>query len=57
MKLKKNQVGSFCLSEANSGSDAFALKTSAKQDGDDYIINGTKLWITNAEHAGIQYLV
>lgn len=50
------QVGSFCLSEAGSGSDAFALKTTAKVDGDDYIINGAKLWITNAENSGV-YLV
>ena len=47
------QIGSFCLSETESGSDAFALKTSAVKHGDYYIINGTKVWITNAEHAGI----
>lgn len=44
-------MGSFCLTEESSGSDAFALKTTAKQDGNDFIINGTKMWITNAEHA------
>ena len=47
------KVGSFCLSEPGSGSDAFALKTSAKKDGDFYILNGSKSWITNAEHAGL----
>lgn len=47
------KVGSFCLSEAGSGSDAFAMRTSAKKDGDDFILNGTKLWITNAGHAGL----
>lgn len=52
-KLAKSMVGAFCLSEAGSGSDAFALKTVAKPDGDDYLISGTKLWITNAEHAGL----
>ncbi|XP_005100424.1 short/branched chain specific acyl-CoA dehydrogenase, mitochondrial isoform X2 [Aplysia californica] len=52
-RLASNMVGSFCLSEAESGSDAFALRTSAVQDGDNYIINGTKIWITNAEHAGV----
>ena len=46
-------MGSFCLSEANSGSDAFALECSAKQDGNDWILNGEKMWITNAEHAGV----
>ncbi|KAF1771027.1 hypothetical protein GCK72_002851 [Caenorhabditis remanei] len=44
-------VGSFALSEVSSGSDAFALKTTAKKDGDDYIINGSKMWITNSEHS------
>lgn len=44
-------IGSFCLSEAESGSDAFAMKTTAKADGDDYLITGSKLWITNAGHA------
>ena len=48
-----SQVGSFCLSEADSGSDAFAMKTSAVKQGDYFILNGTKLWITNAEHAGL----
>ncbi|KAF1770955.1 hypothetical protein GCK72_002779 [Caenorhabditis remanei] len=44
-------VGSFALSEVSSGTDAFALKTTAKKDGDDYIINGSKMWITNSEHS------
>ncbi|KRX14230.1 Short/branched chain specific acyl-CoA dehydrogenase, mitochondrial, partial [Trichinella nelsoni] len=48
-----SKVGAFCLSEVQSGSDAFALKTFAKQDGTDFVINGTKMWITNAEHANI----
>ncbi|KAI6209285.1 Acyl-CoA dehydrogenase and Acyl-CoA oxidase dehydrogenase domain containing protein [Aphelenchoides besseyi] len=55
-KLANEWVGSFCLSEESSGSDAFALKTVAKQDGDDYVINGNKLWITNAENSSL-YLV
>ena len=46
-------MGAFCLSEASSGSDAFAMKCSAKEDGDHWILNGEKLWITNAEHAGV----
>jgi short/branched chain acyl-CoA dehydrogenase len=45
------QIGSFCLSEVGSGSDAFALKTVAVPKGDDFLISGTKMWITNAEHA------
>lgn len=45
-------MGAFCLSEPSSGSDAFALKTRVDKKGDYYVINGTKSWITNAEHAG-----
>jgi alkylation response protein AidB-like acyl-CoA dehydrogenase len=52
-QLATDKVGAYCLSEAGSGSDAFALKCSAKEDGDDYILNGTKLWITNANEADI----
>lgn len=46
-------MGAFALSETDSGSDAFALKTSAKKDGDHFILNGTKCWITNSEQAGL----
>ncbi|CAI2315268.1 unnamed protein product [Caenorhabditis sp. 36 PRJEB53466] len=49
-------VGSFCISEVSAGSDAFALKTVAKKDGDDYLISGSKMWITNSAHAD-HYLV
>lgn len=47
------QIGSFCLSEAESGSDAFALKTRAEKHKDYYVINGSKMWISSAEHAGV----
>src|SRR3954466_10565007 len=46
-------VGAYALSEAGSGSDAFALTTRARQDGDAYVIAGRKLWITNANEAGL----
>ncbi|XP_036590195.1 short/branched chain specific acyl-CoA dehydrogenase, mitochondrial [Trichosurus vulpecula] len=52
-KLAKDTIGSFCLSEAQAGSDAFALKTKAEKKGDYYIINGSKMWISNAEYAGV----
>ncbi|XP_053197298.1 short/branched chain specific acyl-CoA dehydrogenase, mitochondrial [Scomber japonicus] len=52
-RLSTDMIGSFCLSEAQSGSDAFALKTRAEKHKDYYIINGSKLWISNAEHAGV----
>jgi butyryl-CoA dehydrogenase/short/branched chain acyl-CoA dehydrogenase len=46
-------AGAYALSEAGSGSDAFALQTRAELKGSDYILNGRKLWITNAKEAGI----
>jgi acyl-CoA dehydrogenase len=46
-------LSSFCLTEPDAGSDAASLKTSAVRDGDTYILNGTKRFITNAPHAGI----
>ena len=46
-------LSSFCLTEPDSGSDAASLKTTAVRDGDEYILNGTKRFITNAPHAGI----
>jgi len=48
-----NCIGSFCLSESGSGSDAASLTTTAKLEGDHYILNGAKLWISNAPEAGI----
>jgi butyryl-CoA dehydrogenase/short/branched chain acyl-CoA dehydrogenase len=51
-RLAEGVVGSYALSEAGSGSDAFALQTRAVPDGDHYILNGRKLWITNAAEAG-----
>lgn len=55
-KLATQKVGAYALSEPSSGSDAFALKCKAVKDGDDYILNGTKLWITNGKEASY-YLV
>ncbi len=46
-------IGSFCLTEAGSGSDAGSLRTAAKADGDDFVLNGTKRYITNAPEAGV----
>jgi alkylation response protein AidB-like acyl-CoA dehydrogenase len=40
-------IAAFCLTEPGSGSDAFSIKTSARREGDFYILNGQKLWITN----------
>jgi alkylation response protein AidB-like acyl-CoA dehydrogenase len=52
-QLATEKVGAYCLSEAGSGSDAFALRTTAKEDGDHFVLNGAKLWITNANEADI----
>src|SRR5271155_5733989 len=46
-------VGAYALSEAGSGSDAFALQTKAELKGSDYVLNGRKLWITNSKEAGV----
>jgi len=52
-RLAAKTVGAYALSEAGSGSDAFALTTRAGQDGDAYVITGRKLWITNANEADL----
>ncbi len=52
-RLASNTVGAYALSEAGSGSDAFALTTSARADGNHFILNGRKLWITNANEADL----
>lgn len=52
-RLAQTDVGSFCLTEPGSGSDAFSLKTVAKKDGKDYVINGSKMWISNSDIAGV----
>ncbi|HWD99560.1 MAG TPA: acyl-CoA dehydrogenase [Bryobacteraceae bacterium] len=51
--LATETVGAYALSEAGSGSDAFALSTTARRDGGKFLLNGRKLWISNAAEAGI----
>jgi alkylation response protein AidB-like acyl-CoA dehydrogenase len=55
-RLAADTVGAYALSEAGSGSDAFALQCRAVPDGEDWILNGQKLWITNGQEAGL-YIV
>ncbi|HLI03161.1 MAG TPA: acyl-CoA dehydrogenase [Terracidiphilus sp.] len=52
-RLATETIGAYALSEAGSGSDAFALQTLAEPSGGGYVLNGRKLWITNAREAGL----
>jgi len=52
-RMAADTVGAYALSEAGSGSDAFALQTRATLKGSDYLLNGRKLWITNGKEAGL----
>ncbi len=55
-RLAADTIGAYALSEAGSGSDAFALSCRATADGDDWVLNGQKLWVTSGAEAGI-YIV
>merc|ERR1719231_2126546 len=54
-------IGGMCMSEPGAGTDVLGLSTTARKDGDDYILNGTKMWITNGcisdDEQGDVYLV
>src|SRR4030081_929859 len=52
-RMAADTAGAYALSEANSGSDAFGLQTRAVLKGSEYVLNGRKLWITNAKEAGL----
>ena len=52
-KLTSDWVGAYALSEAGSGSDAFGLATRAEKKGDGWVLDGTKLWITNGAEASL----
>ena len=52
-RLAESSVGAYALSEAGSGSDAFALATRARGDGDDFVLDGRKVWITNGAEADV----
>jgi isovaleryl-CoA dehydrogenase len=51
--LSGEHVGALAMSEANAGSDVLGMRTSVRRDGDDYVLNGTKMWITNGPHADV----
>jgi acyl-CoA dehydrogenase len=50
---EKYRMAAFCLTEPGNGSDAGGIKTTIKEDGDDVVINGNKMWITNAGYADL----
>ena len=52
-RMAADMCGAYALSEAGSGSDAFGLQTKAELKGSEYVLNGRKLWITNAKEAGL----
>ncbi len=54
---KGKRLAAFCITEAEAGSDAGSIRTNAKKDGDHYILNGTKQWITNAGEADIYTVI
>ena len=51
------RLQAFGVTEPTSGTDTLALKTTAKRDGDDYIVNGQKIWISRAEHSDLMLLL
>lgn len=51
--ISGEKIGALAMSEANSGSDVVSMQLSAKQDGDDFILNGNKMWITNGPDADV----
>ncbi len=52
-RMASNTVGAYALSEASSGSDAFAMQTRAQLKGNEYMLSGRKLWITNSKEADV----
>jgi isovaleryl-CoA dehydrogenase len=54
--ISGEHIGCMGMSEPEYGSDAVGIQTKAKKDGESYVINGTKMWITNAQYADIAYV-
>jgi len=56
-RMAAGEVAAFCVSEAGSGSDAAGLATTARRDGDHYVLNGSKAWVTNGERASFYVIL
>ena len=56
-KIAKGTIAAFCITEAEAGSDAGSIKTTAVKDGNNYILNGTKQWITNGGEADVYIVI
>ena len=56
-RMASEWCGAYALSEAGSGSDAFALTTRAELKGDEYVLNGQKMWITNGKEASVFIMI
>lgn len=57
MLVKDPKVGAYCVTEPSAGSDVAAIRTTAKKNGDHYILNGEKMWITNASTASWYFVL
>ena len=51
--LSGDDIGALAMSEHNAGSDVISLQLKADQDGDEFVLNGTKMWITNGPDANV----
>jgi len=56
-RMAAGEIAAFCVSEAGSGSDAAGLKTTARRDGDHYVLDGSKAWVTNGERAAFYVIL
>ncbi len=56
-RMAAGEIAAFCVSEAGSGSDAAGLVATARRDGDHYVLNGSKAWVTNGERASFYVIL